>query len=84
MPAQLAGVDTLLATARGGHPPDAPEELSAEVPRYARRAYRKLVHDRSTYREPVCGRPTSREPDYGQPTRAGTATFEQLYPDAAR
>lgn len=68
-PAQLAGVDALLATARGRHPPDAPQELSAEVPTYAQPACRKLFHEQSTYREAV----------YGQPTYAGTATFEQLY-----
>jgi hypothetical protein len=60
-------------------PPDAPQEVSAEVPRYAQPAYRKLIHEQSTYREPVYRGPTSREPTYGQSRHAGTATFEQLY-----
>jgi len=78
-PAQLAGVDALLAMASGRHPPDAPQELSAEVATYAQPAYRKLIHEQTTYREPVYGGPTSRGPVYGQATYAGTATFEQLY-----
>jgi hypothetical protein len=85
-PPRLAEMDALLATARGGQaPPDAPQELSAEVSTYAQPGNRKLIHEQSTYREPVYGGPASREAVYGQPRTPGPRPSSSFtLPDAAR